>query len=448
MIFSAPIEFEKRAAKLTQAQASYQDEPFEGEQCSGCAMYVAPGGCTDVRGPISPAGWCRLWERRQETKMGKIDFSAFVKESPGVGDVHSATALGNQKPKARRFREVMDEQAKRRNPHIGVLHDTDVQEGHFDPPDVAAKIAARLARLAERRGEIDKADAPRHLRPKDDKTAHSPFPHDANALANIRPDQVPRFLGAMTDQDRLETRRMALGSLVAMQDRVDPEKVQAMRDSPPGKPPLVVRNGGRNIIADGHHRLAAMWLNGDKQADVKFLDLSAVDNAVKRVANIPCEDCGAKDGEEHKADCPAMTKTGEIEWEGTFKIAKVQPDKQFVFGWASVTHIDGELVIDKQNDIILLEEELEPAAYEFVLNCRSQGDMHEEMDVGKMIESIVYTPEKAEKCGLYAFDPDTGAQMFGWWAGFYTVDKAVWARIRDGALPEFSIGGRAIRSLE
>ncbi len=134
----------------------------------------------------------------------------------------------------------------------------------------------------------------------------------------------------------------------------------------------------------------------------------------------------------------------EVEWQADIKITKMDEDQQLVFGWASVTHIDGELVIDKQGDIIS-SEELEKAAYDFVLYCREQGDMHERRGVGKLVESCVFTQEKMAKCGLYAFDPESNEQMFGWFCGFKTQDAGVWKRIKSGHLPEFSVGGRAIR---
>ncbi len=143
-------------------------------------------------------------------------------------------------------------------------------------------------------------------------------------------------------------------------------------------------------------------------------------------------------------DARAARKRQYVEWQADIKITKTDEDQQLVFGWASVTHIDGEIVIDKQGDIIS-SEELEKAAYDFVLYCREQGDMHERRGVGKLVESCVFTQEKMAKCGLYAFDPETNEQMFGWFCGFKTQDAGVWKRIKSGHLPEFSVGGRAIR---
>lgn len=281
------------------------------------------------------------------------------------------------------------------------------------------KKGDQWVRKADLLALMEKSAAP-PLKMMDDEMAHSPFPHDAHALANLRPDQVPRFLGALTDLDAGEVKTVRMSSLVAMQDRVDPAKVQSMRETEPDKLPLVVRNGGRNIIADGHHRLAAHHMDGRKTVQVRFMDLTPVSNAVKR------------------AIITKVTDSGDVEWSKPFDIVKVDgDDKQQVFGWASISSIGGEDVVDKQDDIIP-EDELERAAYDYVLYHRQQGDMHERMGVGRVIESMMFTKEKQ---GLLGIDLD----LVGWWIGFKVDDPGVWKRIKAGDLPEFSIGGKATR---
>ncbi len=57
-------------------------------------------------------------------------------------------------------------------------------------------------------------------------------------------------------------------------------------------------------------------------------------------------------------------------------ILKSDDDKRLVFGWASVSISDGEnLLEDLQGDSID-PEELEAAAYEYVLNFRDAGEEH------------------------------------------------------------------------
>ena len=130
-------------------------------------------------------------------------------------------------------------------------------------------------------------------------------------------------------------------------------------------------------------------------------------------------------------------ESAEKAWSIPFKIAKQDPDQKMIFGWASVSEIDGKLVIDKQGDIIE-PEELEKAAYEFVLYSRQHGDMHVRKGTGRLIESMVFTKEKQEALGV-----DIG--MVGWWAGWKIDDDGLWKDIRDGKRPELSIGGRAMR---
>jgi hypothetical protein len=58
---AAPLSSE---AKLPQEQVSYQPSPKGDRKCSGCFNYEGNGNCRVVAGPISPDGWCRLWNAR------------------------------------------------------------------------------------------------------------------------------------------------------------------------------------------------------------------------------------------------------------------------------------------------------------------------------------------------------------------------------------------------
>lgn len=133
----------------------------------------------------------------------------------------------------------------------------------------------------------------------------------------------------------------------------------------------------------------------------------------------------------------------------TAQIAKVDDEQQIVFGWASVSvGKDGQLLVDRQGDVIS-PEELEFAAYDFVLNSRQSDSMHDEVTKAHLVESMVFTADKMEKMGL-TFKPDTllaksdgGVCM--WWTGFYVSDAAIWKRVREGDFQAFSIGGSAVR---
>jgi hypothetical protein len=125
---------------------------------------------------------------------------------------------------------------------------------------------------------------------------------------------------------------------------------------------------------------------------------------------------------------------------GVFKVTKADADQRKVWGWASVSQVGTDVVIDKQGDIIPIAE-LEKAANEFMLYIRDMGDMHSKVGVGVPFESMVFTPEKAA-LGIMAKNDD-GKNIYGWWAGWQINDDAVWADFKAGKRPEFSIGGRS-----
>lgn len=121
-------------------------------------------------------------------------------------------------------------------------------------------------------------------------------------------------------------------------------------------------------------------------------------------------------------------------------VTKMAPDQRMIFGWASVSQIGDVEVIDKQGDIVPIVE-LEKAGYDFVLTSRAMGDMHTTIGTGRLVESMVFTPDKA-KLGIVAKNQD-GQQVYGWWTGFFVDSDQVWAAHKRGERPEFSIGGRA-----
>lgn len=125
-----------------------------------------------------------------------------------------------------------------------------------------------------------------------------------------------------------------------------------------------------------------------------------------------------------------------------FTIFKADDDKHLVFGWASVAiTVDGEELEDRQHDVID-PEEMEEAAYEYVLNFRDTGEEHLPgyRKKGKLVESVVFTKDKQKAMGI----PD-GILPVAWWIGFKIDDEDTWRRIKDGTYKMFSIEGRANR---
>lgn len=125
-----------------------------------------------------------------------------------------------------------------------------------------------------------------------------------------------------------------------------------------------------------------------------------------------------------------------------FHILKADDDKRLVFGWALVSATkEGQKIIDWQGDIVE-QEDLEEAAYEYVLNFRDAGEEHigSLRKKARMVESVVFTEEKLNAMGI-----PLGTVPYGWWIGFYVDDDNAWNLIKNGTYKMFSIEGRAIR---
>lgn len=123
----------------------------------------------------------------------------------------------------------------------------------------------------------------------------------------------------------------------------------------------------------------------------------------------------------------------------TVEVAKLQPRERIAFGWASVTLEGGKLLEDRQGDTIR-PEELEPAVYAYVEKGGIASEMHEEMGVGRVVDSLFISAEKADLMGI-------PAEYVGrWWLGVRVTRPETWARVEKGELSMFSIGGRAKRA--
>ena len=122
------------------------------------------------------------------------------------------------------------------------------------------------------------------------------------------------------------------------------------------------------------------------------------------------------------------------------RIEKLDQDQHLVFGFASVAADSaGNQIVDSQGDTIDIYE-LERAAYEYILESGTTCEMHENFGIGKIVESIVFTPEKLSALNL------EGKLPLGWWVGFKITDEEIWEKIKNGAYKMFSIGCRATRS--
>ena len=141
-----------------------------------------------------------------------------------------------------------------------------------------------------------------------------------------------------------------------------------------------------------------------------------------------------------------MAKRDDFEAEGVF--SKFDDDKRVAFGYASVVKHNGMPVVDKQGDYISAED-LEDAAYRYVLSSRVGGDMHRRTPddrphhTSDLIESTVFTEEKCLAMGMPA---EVAKAMDGrWWIGMKVHDDEAWSEVKKGNRQGFSIHGRGKR---
>lgn len=138
-------------------------------------------------------------------------------------------------------------------------------------------------------------------------------------------------------------------------------------------------------------------------------------------------------------------KTDSSDFCSTITIQRSDASKRQIFGWAYQTRTpSGDVIIDLNRgftDTDILEE----GAYDFVLVCRSMGEMHEKEEDGskfvmrgRLIESMMFTRDKCDALGI-----PQGLLPEGWWVGFYVDDDATWDAIERGELKDLSVAGIA-----
>lgn len=140
----------------------------------------------------------------------------------------------------------------------------------------------------------------------------------------------------------------------------------------------------------------------------------------------------------------------ETQLAGRFNVEKASDEQQILFGWANIAvTAKGATVVDADNEWITADD-LESAAYKFVLKARASGEDHNGQPAdATLVESIMFTDDKL---AALAIDPFTGERNEtlakaldenmhrGWWVGFHVPDADAWERAKNGR-SEFSIEG-------
>jgi len=120
--------------------------------------------------------------------------------------------------------------------------------------------------------------------------------------------------------------------------------------------------------------------------------------------------------------------------EDDFKVLKVDEEQRLIFGWASVTKVNGELVVDRQGDVIRTET-LHKAINDFMKSVRVGKVMHSGDRVGDIIHSFPVSKDIMDALGIQT-------DREGWIVGYYVEDDSIWELVKSGKYTEFSIGGR------
>jgi hypothetical protein len=113
------------------------------------------------------------------------------------------------------------------------------------------------------------------------------------------------------------------------------------------------------------------------------------------------------------------------------------------YGWALVTDVDGVPVLDLQGDIVEVED-LRGSVHDFIRSDRIAGIIHgrdadgNPIQVGEIVESMVISPDIEAALGV-----EFGKS--GWFIGMHVTADSVWADVKSGKLPAFSIGGTGQR---
>lgn len=138
---------------------------------------------------------------------------------------------------------------------------------------------------------------------------------------------------------------------------------------------------------------------------------------------------------------------------GSFTVEKADDEQQMLFGWANISlRADGSIVTDSHDEQIA-PDDLEKAAYGFVLKSRVSGEDHNGGPVdGVLVESMMFTDEKIAALAIDPFDGETVNEELakaldehmprGWWVGFHIPDDEAWDRAKTEKT-EFSIEGSA-----
>ena len=164
----------------------------------------------------------------------------------------------------------------------------------------------------------------------------------------------------------------------------------------------------------------------------RFKDSKGDEGSSFAIAFTAIRNAGFKEDKEGK-----LVKKSEQDFLESHEFLAKNEERQIVYGWASVIEKDGKEIVDRQDDVIKIDELL-TAAHEFVSDARVAKLMHQGEEIGEIVESIVFTKELQKALGI-------DLKQIGWFIGMHVIDDDIWKMVKQGELGAFSIGGKAIR---
>lgn len=267
----------------------------------------------------------------------------------------------------------------------------------------------------------------------------------ADFLAAVEPVLASRRRGEITTEQ-------ALSIIGDIEKSIGQSVKQSLKDGAKFDA-MLIRRGARRTLGHGHQSRALRavppvheeqfrsGVNASIHRGRKMIGGVALGTAVAGGTVAGVHAARRKDAED------GIAKADQSDYEFSGEISKVNEDKKQVFGWCSLSSVDGRPVVDLQNDYISIDE-IEKSAYDYVKNSRKGGDMHARvgdapLHVADMIESVIVTPDKLRRMGV----PEESISKVntGWWVGFQVNDDDVWAKVKSGERSGFSIHGKGQR---
>jgi len=120
-----------------------------------------------------------------------------------------------------------------------------------------------------------------------------------------------------------------------------------------------------------------------------------------------------------------------------FQVFKVDEEQRIIYGWASVTKVGDDFVVDRQGDWMRTET-LHKAINEFMKGVRVGKVMHQGEDAGEIVHSFPVSKEIMSALGIQT-------DKEGWIVGYFVKNDAAWEDVKSGKYAELSIGGSAVK---